>query len=135
MLFWAFVIAFIVGFAMFIIGFDRDCEIVEMIGCVLWVFSFIAGVVCAFIIMFNHSGVDGEVAAMNARYDSLMFQYYNDIYENDNDLGKRDLYEEIQKWNENLARNQENQDDLWIGIFIPDIYDQFEFIELEVSYG
>ena len=32
---------------------------------------------------------------------------------------------------EDLSANQKNQRDFWIGIYIPNIYDQFEFIELK----
>ena len=37
---------------------------------------------------------------------------------------------DIQDWNEDLAKYREIQDDFWIGIYIPNVYDQFEFIEL-----
>ena len=39
--------------------------------------------------------------------------------------------EDIREWNEDLSAKQANQNDFWIGIFIPDIYDQFEYIELK----
>lgn len=135
MLFWIFVIMVVGGFAMFALGFEKDWEIVECSGLI----SLILGVICTLaaigIIATNHIGVDADVAKLNTRYDTLMFQYWNDIYENDNDLGKRDLYKDIQEWNEKIVWGREAQDDFWIGIFVPDIYDQFELIELEVSYG
>ena len=90
----------------------------------------------AFIIMIivmccSYIGIDGYIAKNQVRYETLVYQYENDIYDNDNDLGKKDLMEDIQEWNEDLAWYKENQDDFWIGIFIPNVYDQFEFIELK----
>ena len=87
--------------------------------------------VCLAIMPFQYLGVDGYVAENNTRYETLVYQYENNIYDNDNDLGKRELMVDIQDWNEDLARHQENQDDFWIGIFIPNVYDQFDYIELK----
>ena len=81
--------------------------------------------------MSNYLGVDGYVSQMNTRYEMLTYQYENDVYENDNDIGKRELITDIQSWNEDLAWRRENQRDLWIGVYIPNIYDQFDFISLD----
>lgn len=96
-------------------------------------FSVIAGIIVgimACIIVFSHIDADAKIAKYNARYETLTYQYENDIYDNDNDLGKRELIADIQEWNEDLAYSKEIQDDFWQGIFYPNIYDQFEFIEL-----
>ena len=132
MVFWIFVILFVAG----------------MIGCCcLWndydhnglhIMSFgtavISGIVALIMSIFVFDacvGIDGYTKKLQAHYDSMMYQYENDIYDNDNDFGKRELMVEITSWNESLAYKQEVQDDFWIGIFYPNIYDQFEFIELK----
>ena len=55
----------------------------------------------------------------------------NDIYDNENDISKEGLYNQIQDWNAEIARGKAMQHDIWVGVFVPNIYDQFELIELE----
>ena len=130
MLFWMTIIIMILGLLLFEILFEHDFELSYIISGVISLFAACALFIEIAVLAVNYIGVDGYVQRMNTRYDMLVYQYENDIYDNDNDLGKRELIEDIQNWNEDLASRKENQDDVWIGIFIPDIYDQFEFIEL-----
>ena len=124
MLFLTFVIIIIAGFVLFAYDWENLGIAISAIG----IFGIIAsGVVLAI----NYIGIDGYIARMNTRYETLVYQYENDIYDNDNDLGKRELMVDIQNWNEDLSSRRERQRDFWIGIYIPNIYDQFEFIELK----
>lgn len=74
---------------------------------------------------------DAKIARSEHVYESLVYQLENDIYENDNDLGKKELYDAIQSWNADLAEGRVMQDNVWIGMFYTDMYDQFEFINLD----
>ena len=108
---------------------DRD--MLFGLGLVLSVCGWVALTISLIVLGVNHINLKGSLSKIHQRYESLTYQYENDIYNNDNDLGKRDLMEDIQKWNEDLAWYREAQNDFWIGVFIPDIYDQFEYIALE----
>lgn len=130
MLFWMTIIVMILGLILFEVLFEYDFEFSCIISGVISGLAAIALLIEIVVLCVNYIGVDGYIQKMNTRHDMLVYQYENDIYDNDNDLGKRELIEDIQNWNEDLASRKENQDDAWIGIFIPDIYDQFEFIEL-----
>lgn len=99
-------------------------------GLICWL-AIAAVIIEGIILACSYSGINGYVAQMNERRDALVYQLENDLYENDNDIGKRELMTDIRAWNEDLAWNKENQRDFFIGVFIPDIYDQFEFIELK----
>ena len=124
MLFLTFVIIIIAGFVLFTFDLENLGIAISAIG----IFGIIASVVALAI---NYIGIDGYIARMNTRYETLVYQYENDIYDNDNDLGKRELMVDIQNWNEDLSSRRERQRDFWIGIYIPNIYDQFEYIELK----
>ena len=124
MLFWIFVIMIIGGFVLW-------CTDWEDFGIVISAFGVIGLLISIVVIACNFIGVDGYIARMNTRYETLVYQYENDIYDNDNDLGKRELMVDIQNWNEDLSSRRERQDDFWIGIYIPNIYDRFEYIELK----
>ena len=124
MLFWTFVIIMIAGFVLFTYDLENLGIAISVIG----IFGIIASVV---VLAINYIGIDGYITRMNTRYETLVYQYENDLHYNDDDLGKRELMVHIQNWNEDLSSRRERQRDFWIGIYIPNIYDQFEFIELK----
>lgn len=133
MLFWLFVIATVVGALLLILDdhflFNNDWAINT--GLTMLIIGFLAVLVSIVIIIFSNVGLDAKVERYNARYESLVYQYENDIYENDNDLGKKELMDDIQEWNEDVSYYKEMQYDFWLGIYYPNIYDQFEKIELK----
>ena len=130
MIFWLVVLSFVVSLGLAI-------YVEKRFGDYSWLFlviaflSFLVSIIMLVVIIVNNTNVDAYVAENQMRYEMLVYQYENDIYDNDNDLGKRDLMEDIQEWNEDLAYYREAQDDFWVGIFHPNVYDQFEFIELK----
>ena len=130
MIFWLFVLLAVVGIGLAVYLDDRCSDYAGLPG-VIGVLSSIVSIVMLAIIVAINTNVDGLIAKNQMRYDMLVYQYENDIYDNDNDLGKRDLMEDIQSWNEDLAYYREVQDNFWVGIFYPNVYDQFEFIEMK----
>lgn len=133
MLFWLFVIVMAVGILLLILDdhflFDNDLAINT--GLAMAFSGFLAVLASIIIISFSCLGLDAKVERYNTRYESLVYQYENDIYDNDNDVGKKELMDDIQEWNEDISYYKEMQYDFWLGIYYPNIFDQFEKIELK----
>lgn len=130
MIFWLCVLSIVVCLGLATYVEKRFCKY-SWLFLAIALISLIMTLVMLIDIISSHTNVDAYVAENQMRYEMLVYQYENDIYDNDNDLGKRDLMEDIQEWNEDLAYYREAQDDFWVGIFHPNVYDQFEFIELK----
>lgn len=126
MLFCIFLILLIVGvWMMLVVDDDYFIGSAFMFG-----FGVLGVIVSIVFLCATYIGIDGDVERNQVRYDSLMYQYENYLYDNDNDVGKKELMSEIQSWNEDLAWDKTMQRNPWIGIYIPNVYDQFDFIEL-----
>ena len=130
MVFWIFGILLVGG--IFWAAFDKygDWALGHAAMCVIGGIGVFISII---IFICSYTGIDGYIAANDARYESLVYQYENNVYENDKDIGKKELFDDIQTWNEDVLKKQANQDDFWIGIYIPDIYDHFKTIPLEVT--
>lgn len=77
----------------------------------------------------NHANPAGSLARHEARYDALVYQLENDIYDNDNDLGKKELYDQIMEWNEDVASGQIGSHSFWFGVFYQPIWDDLQKID------
>lgn len=130
MIFWLVLLSFVISLGLAIYVEKRFGDY-SWLFLVITFLSFLVSIIMLIVIIVNNTNVDAYVAENQMRYEMLVYQYENDIYDNDNDLGKRDLMEDIQEWNEDLAYRRKAQDDFWVGIFYPNVHDQFEFIELK----
>ena len=137
MLFLLFVIGLVVGIICITLGcwmcehIGYEYDYLRFIGGAISFISAIAIFLSGIFMIFSYAGVNAKIAENQERYKSLTYQLENNLYDNDNDLGKKELYNEITEWNEDLAYYQNIQDDFWFGIYYPNIFDQFEFIEFE----
>ncbi len=131
MLFWISLVASVLFILAVIIAAERDWDfLLDAAVTFMAIFAVIVGISIAFIGC-NYLQANANVAKYQKRYESLMYQYENNFYDNDNDVGKYELMSQIEKWNSDLAYKKELQRDFWLGVYYPNIYDQFEFIELD----
>ena len=131
MLFWIFVGIFVVALVRVIVCYYLDCDVGVDLTAILTSIFGIAIVVSIAIMADRYSHADADVAKYQKRYESLTYQYESDFYNNDNDVGKYELVSQIEYWNTDLAYRKTIQRDFWLGIYYPNIYDQFEFIKLD----
>jgi hypothetical protein len=82
-------------------------------------------------ILICYGTAPGEEAKYEARYESLMYQYENAIFENDSDvIGNKQLYDEIREYNETISVGKTYTNNFWWGIFWADYYNDLPLIEL-----
>lgn len=93
--------------------------------------TFVPTVIMLVIVTVVNLGAEGALAKYQSTYEVLYYQYVNDIYDNDNDLGLQGLMKDVQKYNESVAVGKKLQHDPWVGIFYANIYDDLKLIELK----
>ena len=137
MIFWIFLILLAISVFFLVLYYKKwdnypyNKDWIEVVSMFVSVASALVVLIMSIFVIIANVGVEGKIASNEQRYESLVYQVENEVYENDNDLGKYDLYNQVREWNEDLAEGKAMQNDFWFGIFYPDIFDGFEFIELK----
>ncbi len=119
-----------IGVALYLINRDNG-NIGELIGSILIIIGGVVLFIELFVMTIAYVAMPSNVASNEKRYESLTYQYDNYLYDNDNDVGKKELMKEIQEWNEDLAWRKSACNSIWIGWFVPDELAEFDYIELK----
>lgn len=95
----------------------------------------ISGIVIACMligIIVSNISADGLRASNEQRYNALVYKAQTEAIRDEFGIVNKSYIDEVQAWNEYLAKYQSYSHSFWIGIFYPKrAYDGFEFIDLQ----
>lgn len=95
----------------------------------------ISGIIVAFMIIaivISQTSADGTRRQYEQRYKALVYKSQTESIRDEFGIVNKEYIDEVQEWNEDLAKYQSYSHNFWIGIFYPKRqYDGLEFIELE----
>ena len=109
--------------------FSNFWDVINFISIALSVLFFIISAVLGVIAISASVGSESYLASMQEKRNALVYQLENDLYDNDNDLGKKELYSEIIEYNCDVAKGKIMQDNIWVYNLYSDVYDELELIE------
>ena len=148
MLFWLCLVILIIGIGLIVAGcinwnykknklfnflYDND-EILKLIGGII---TFISGFVIAIMLVvlpYMYIGIDARVEQLKENYKAITYKVESGACRDEFGLLNKEVIDEIQSWNKSVIYNQKMQNDFWVGVFDPNVYDQFETIDYE-KYG
>ena len=127
MIFWIFVILLVIGVLVTIYGDYNWSDI----GYFVATLSGIVTIVLLIIIICNHATIDADIKTQRETYKAIVYKVESDACKDEFGLLSKEVLDEVQEWNETIIYRQNAQDNFLTGIFIPNVYDEFELIDYE----
>lgn len=132
MILWISIFVTVICLVIFVISNNKYNDSWDIIGAISLVFAITAFVLSAAlggVSIVARAGADAYLASMQEKRSALVYQLENDLYDNDNDLGKKELYSEITEYNCDVAKGKTMRDNIWLYNLYADVYDNLELIE------
>ena len=132
MVLWISIFVTVICFVIFAISsnkYDGAWDAINIISLVFSITAFVLSIGLGGASIIARSGADAYLASMQEKRSALVYQLENDIYDNDNDLGKKELYSEITEYNCDVAEGKIKQDNIWVYNLYCNVYDELELIE------
>ena len=148
MLFWLCLVILIVGIGLIVAGYidwnyeknklfdflyDNDDTLI-FIGCITTLISGFVIAIMLVVLPYMYIGIDARVEQLKENYKAITYKVESGACRDEFGLLNKEVIDEIQSWNKSVIYNQKMQNDFWVGIFYPDVYDQFKIIDYE-KYG
>lgn len=130
MIFLIVVILTFISFVLICVSAYKDWDILICLSAFFFSFAFLILTVLSIISICANVGAEGKLASMQETRAALVYQLENDLYDNDNDLGKKELYNQITGYNAEVAKGKKMSNNVFTYNLYPDIYDDLELIEL-----
>ena len=125
MLFWLFIILFVVGIILY-----KVFEF-ELLGELVTALSGLAVIISLFLIIGEYTTMDSYLEKSREQYKAITYKIKSDTCRDEFGLLNKEVIDEIQEWNEDVVFNQSIQDNFWVGIYFPNVFDEFETIDYE----
>ena len=132
MVLWISIFVTVICLVIFIISnnkYDGAWDAINAISLVFAITAFVLSTGLGGVSIVARAGADAYLASMQEKRSALVYQLENDIYDNDNDLGKKELYSEITEYNCDVAEGKIKQNNIWVYNIHPNVYDELELIE------
>lgn len=128
MLFWLFIILIIVGIILYKVF---DFEFLSIFGCVIGIISGLAVIMSLFLIIGEYTTMDSYLEKNREQYKAITYKIESDACRDEFGLLNKEIIDEIQEWNKDVRFYQNIQDNFWLGIYYPNVFDEFKTIEYE----
>ena len=128
MLFWLFIILFVVGIILYKVF---EFEFLGDFGYFISIISGLAVIISLFIIIGEYTTMDSYLEKTREQYKAITYKIESDSCRDEFGLLNKEVIDEIQEWNKDVRFYQNIQDNFWLGIYYPNVFDEFETIEYE----
>lgn len=131
MLLWISIIFLVLGTALWALAEHFTWWTVENAGKIITGFTALVVLIELMVLIYMHIDIYSQVAADRQKFESLYYQYKIVMHDTEYTLGHYKLMNDIKEWNSCLAWHQSAEHDIWIGPFVPDVYDSYEYITID----
>ena len=128
MLFWLFIILFVVGIILYKVF---EFEFLGDFGYFISIISGLAVIISLFLIIGEYTTMDSYLEKTREQYKAITYKIESDSCRDEFGLLNKEVIDEIQEWNKDVRFYQNIQDNFWLGIYYPNVFDEFGTIDYE----
>lgn len=131
MLFWLCVIILVVSIIVNVVSNSNGWDGLEMGSAFITAIIGITVIIMLICLCVQYSAVDADIAKNEELYKAITYKVESGACRDELGLLSKEVIDEVQEWNKDVLYYQNIQDNFWLGIFYPNVFDQFETIDYE----